>query len=70
MIEVEKGIPMPPPRSHTKYPWHDMDVGDSFFIKDGNTNKVSTAGRTNKQKTGRSYCVRQVEGGVRVWRTA
>lgn len=30
MIKIEKGHPIPPPKK--KYPWHKMEVGDSFAI--------------------------------------
>ena len=81
MIEIEQGIPMPPPRKsgggggNQKYPWGEMQVGDSFFVPKppGMTLaqlqiRVNGSSSPAGKRLGMSYTVRQVEGGVRVWR--
>lgn len=66
-IEIEMGIPMPEKLSarNGKYPWDNMEVGDSFFLA-GRTKKVLVPARL-KPKIFRQGAV---EGGLRVWRTA
>lgn len=70
MYEVEKGHPVPKDRRRWKYPWRDLEVGDSFFVP-----KVD---RTLKQMQNVTYCknrnkakrfvCRPIDGGTRVWR--
>ncbi len=81
MIEIEQGIPMPPPRKsgggggNQKYPWEGMQIGDSFFVPQppGITLaklqiRVNGSAAPAGKRLGTRYTVRQVEGGVRVWR--
>lgn len=77
MIEIEKGIPIPPARQpgvKAKSPRHEMEVGDSYFVKTSardacvvEGNKARCWGRKNG---GKKFSTRQVEGGVRIWRVA
>lgn len=76
-IKIEKGIPQPVRgRGGRKYPWSGMDVGDSFFVPDVTSAKLSGAASSytnHRRRTGKSvpkFSVRKVDGGVRVWRTA
>lgn len=66
-IKIEKGVPVPPGRD--KYPWADMDVGDSFFVA---TDKVENFKRNvyAKNRNGKMFTARAEGNGVRVWRTA
>ena len=74
--EIDKGIPLKERRGggSPKYPFKDMEVGDSFFIKcdGGHVNKraraVSKAGCVYGKKTGTVFTIRNVDNGVRVWR--
>lgn len=83
MIKIDKGVPMPTAATAGRvkqYPFAEMDVGDSFFVatQGGDIRKTqvriagnaSAARRANKACAGRKFATRQVEGGVRVWRTA
>lgn len=71
MIEVQSEIPVPPRKCgpKPKYPWADMDVGDSFFALATVDSLTSCA--HNALGKG-CYTLRQsTEGGVhgvRVWR--
>lgn len=73
-IKIEKGVPLPVGRG--KYPWREMDVGDSFFVPDVTGVKLSAAASAYTircRSTGKpvpKFSVRNVDGGVRVWRTA
>ena len=68
MIKIEKNIPIPTFKKTLKYPFEEMQVGDSFFVKDVKRNNLSITARKYGSKTGRKFLVREVEGGVRCWR--
>jgi hypothetical protein len=83
MIEIENGVPLPVKgnggggRSHTKYPFASLAVGDSFFVPvmPGKTlahiqRSLSGCIGYHTKKTGARFTSRRVEGGVRFWRTA
>lgn len=73
MYEIEDGIEVPV-ISRAKYPWREMAVGQSFFVK----NRSGDGRRTHqhmcsvawaaKKRLGMKFSTRRVEGGVRVWR--
>lgn len=82
-IKVDKGIPRPRGagrRGGTKYPWEDMQVGDSFAVPlRGRPASAVQAGLTSsksgaQKKYGHKYVTSVVdEDGVRVvrvWRVA
>lgn len=78
MIAIEKHIPIPA-RSHDsrmKYPFHQMEVGDSFSVS--NTEGLDSVLLTKRMRTTMGAAARRlnrkfvlaVEGaGIRVWRT-
>lgn len=75
MYKVEKNIAMP---EETKYiskncPYSTMEVGDSFFVPDITYKQVITIKsriyRLHKEATNmKRYTVKQMSGGLRVWR--
>ena len=87
-MNIETGIPIPPVQSEGhggtkgKYPWHDLEVGQSFLVACANVErtrrfncltkcKVSAQRTIAKQGKGnRLFALRGVQGGIRVWRTA
>ncbi len=74
-IKIDKNIPAPttgagaPP----KYPFGEMEIGDSFFIANATGNALISASK-NWRKNGEKYTSRTVtEDGVpgcRIWRIA
>lgn len=78
-MEIVKGIPIPRTRrtgGKYKYPWMEMEVGDSFAVDLGNVSNVQIlAGRQNKRaiKGGRPerFLVASDYNRIyRCWRTA
>lgn len=73
-IEIEKGIPIPlyagQRGTAAKYPWKDMNVGDSFFVEGADTKQMSSAVYGVSKRTGFKFACRSVDGGTRVWRIA
>ena len=68
MIKIEKNIPVPPFRKALKYPFEEMQVGDSFLVTDVKRENLAITARKYGKKAGKDFLVREVEGGVRCWR--
>jgi hypothetical protein len=77
MYAIEKGIEIPEGTMGRpkKYPWHTMEVNDSFLVplaehESPKIKKVRASlhaiSATHKPK---KFAIRIVEGGVRCWRT-
>ena len=78
MFKIEKGVPMPlgagsGPGFPRKYPFAEMEVGDSFFAP-GITSRNIAGCFSHASKSGRKFCLRTLTEngvtGVRVWRIA
>ena len=65
---IEKGIPMPKRLGRNKYPWHAMEIGDSFLVTNLNRNSAHAAARKASESLGRVFKARQTSDGVRIWR--
>lgn len=82
MIKIDKNIP-PPERFYgkaTEFPFEEMVAGDSFLApfehnsgeeqKIALREKVRNAAAYYRRNHGGSFAVREVQEGVRCWRTA
>lgn len=73
--KIERKIPIPR-RSNSvnehsvKYPFRDMEIGDSIFFAKKGAAKAQNAAAAWGRKNNRTFTSRTVEGGVRIWRTA
>ena len=74
---VEKGVPLPlsaGQKGKNKYPWYEMEVGDSFFVPGDKRGSVHNSASGIKSRTGLCFsCSVVTENGVkgvRVWRIA
>ena len=70
-FHIEKGIPVPKTAGagrKTKYPFESMQVGDSFFVKDGTVKTLSRSCGTYGKRLECKFTSRTVDGGARVWR--
>jgi hypothetical protein len=67
-VRIEKGVPLPRAHRSSKYPWRQMEVGDSFFAAGVLRSSLRQQAYAVGRKIGRKFAVRQVEGGTRVWR--
>jgi hypothetical protein len=65
-FEIEKGVPRQAP--NVKYPFADMQVGDSFLVPRGTARIVASAAVWAAARGYGKFSCRTVEGGVRVWR--
>lgn len=77
-FKIEKGVPVPPRNNYARYPFKDMEAGDSFHVPaaDGETARtvqlrMSAAVVSHRRRhPDTKYVVHQEDGGVRVWRIA
>jgi len=75
-VRIEKGIPIPnkKPRGRCggvkpKYPWHDMEVGDSFLMPSNTPASVAHSAVRKASQAERQFITHYVERGrYRVWR--
>lgn len=68
---IEKNVPLDQScGNQAKYPWRQMEIGDSFFVPNVKTNLITNCAAAIKKRAGLQFTCRTVEGGVRVWRTA
>lgn len=74
MFAIEKNIPQPKYTGgrKAKYPWKDMEVGDSFFVpcpEDERSKRRSSICASGISALGKSkVSTAIVDGGIRVWR--
>ncbi len=68
---IEKNIPTPTPVMKTAYPFAQMKIGDSFFIKDPHQkDNVRIAAIAYRKRVDATFVVtvRAVDKGWRLWR--
>jgi len=70
MIQIESGVPIPSQRPNSKYPFKDLDVGQSFFAPGANPNPIRVLASRLGRDWGRKFKTMKVSGGMRVWRVA
>lgn len=71
MFKIEKNVPMPNGlrTRGSRYPFPQMEVGDSFFAQ-GSRGTIASAAHTYGKKHGFRFSSRTEGDGVRVWRVA
>ena len=68
MIKIDKNIPVPPARLSHRYPWLEMEIGDSFFTANLSHGNMGTQAARAGKRHNREFVTRKVDGGIRVWR--
>lgn len=68
---VDKGVAVAAPaRKPYKYPFNEMDIGDSFLARFALEKALRTSASLYGTRHGLKFSVRLMEDGVRVWRIA
>lgn len=70
-FKIDTGIPLPPrATAPDRYPFPEMDVGDSFFVPEEVLKRASVQAASLRagKRYGCKFSTRAVEGGCRVWR--
>jgi len=71
MYEIEQGFDMPKgngKNGRKKYPFPDMDIGDSFFVSADKYQNARNAASGHSKKFGKVFSFRKTEKGARCWR--
>jgi hypothetical protein len=74
-MKVEKNVPIPESANSMRYPWAEMEHGDSFLAEceeddmDRLQNAIQTAGYRwlQRNRPGWKIVTRRTEEGIRVW---
>lgn len=72
-IEIQKNIPVPKKaltHGNTKYPFNEMEVGDSFLIAGSKQNCHSATAGANFRYPTKRFKVLKTDEGYRCWRMA
>lgn len=71
-IQIDKDLPIPTGGRGrpAKYPWADMEVGDSFLSPDQAPNTMSNVRLKAEKRTGFKFTTRAEGDGTRIWRIA
>ena len=59
---------IPERKTGPKYPYDQLELGDSFYLEGGDLSKLCNANYREWRRTGKKFTARKVENGVRVWR--
>ena len=67
-MKIEKGIPV---KKRHRWPFREMEIGDSFLIPEGSRNSAAVAASKYRARSGYKFmfCIRKTECGYRCWRT-
>ena len=72
--KIEKNIPTPinaRSKGESKYPFAQMEVGDSFVMEDRSISRANNAIHLFRKKfPEKKFVVRAVDAGFRIWRIA
>lgn len=73
-IKIDRDVPVPEfvDRRPNKYPWREMEVGDSIFIPSMTAPRIGGTLHPFQRRSGRRFtcrtCTENGVDGVRVWR--
>ena len=65
--KIEKNIPIPTD-GRKKYPWNEMEIGDSMFFDGRSSTQVSAICGGWGRRNGRRFLVKKEGDGCRAWR--
>lgn len=71
-VTIDKNVPLPSKGEALSrgYPFHQMDVGDSFLSTEPDRTRLASAVHWFGARNGKKFTIRKTEGGFRVWRIA
>jgi hypothetical protein len=72
LIAIEEGVPLPQKNVRWKYPFDQMEPGNSFFVANKDTTQMSAMCKRAGTRLGARFITARAEKdgqtGVRVWR--
>ena len=68
-MKIEKNIPVPESTRARKYPFLEMDVGDSVYFEGEKINgRAYRAAMTTGRRWNQKFVARKENEGIRIWR--
>ena len=69
-VAIDSKVPIPDriAGDRSKYPWIEMNIGDSFFVPGRKIESFSGQVVSASKRFGTKYTCRTEDNGVRVWR--
>lgn len=68
-FHIDKSIPPPTKPALQKYPFPDMKVGDSIFVRGESAGNIKKAATVWGHRHNRVFISRREKDGFRIWRT-
>ena len=69
-MKIDKDIPVPKSTRARKWPFLDMEIGDSVYFEDEEVNgKAYRAASSTGLRHERKYISRREDNGLRIWRS-
>ena len=69
-MKIDKDIPVPKSTRARKWPFIEMDIGDSVFFAEEQVNgKAYRAAMSVGRRQHRKYVARREDQGLRIWRS-
>jgi hypothetical protein len=70
-VKVDRKVPISKSKriKRKRYPWLEMEVGDSFLVRELSFHSVRLTVMYASRRFGLTFVARQTEEGVRVWRS-
>ncbi len=68
MYKIEKNVPPPKAVRKRKWPFSELEVGDSTLILQEERNAAAKAACWYGKRSGKRFALRKVDDGVRIWR--
>ena len=75
-FKIEKGVPLPAARKARRYPFPEMEPGDSFAVtldaasQKKERDRIERAASTYGRRHGKKFATRLMGDTVRVWRVS
>ena len=69
-FKVDKNVKVPARAGRSsKYPFATMAIGESFLVENGSPKSLAGVAYQSGKKLNMKFTYRNVDGGVRIWRT-
>ena len=70
MYEIDKNVPLPPFTRGARFPYEQLEVGDSFYVEGGKLSSICNSNYRVGKRLQAKFTARQEDSGVRVWRVS
>lgn len=67
VFKIEKNVPYKKVKKYMKYPFDQMEEGDSFWVPEGEVNRARTSAYYWGKQNGVDVYTASEQNGVRIW---